>query len=164
MQDQPRAFHDHDHADCSADLLARAEALVARDKLRLTPVRRRVLEILAEAHRAIGAYEVLDRLKADGFPSQPPVAYRALDFLVGHGLAHRVRRLNAFAACSAPGRDHAPAFLICEECGAVAELAGAEAAEGLRAEAARLGFAVNRMSIEAAGTCPTCQEAGNDID
>ena len=58
-----------------------------------------VLEILLESHRAMGAYEVLERLAAEGFGKQPPVAYRALDFLVEHGLALRVRRLNAYAAC-----------------------------------------------------------------
>ncbi len=47
----------------------------------MTPVRRRVLEILLEKHRAMGAYDVLDRLAAEGFGNQPPVAYRALDFL-----------------------------------------------------------------------------------
>ena len=52
----------------------------------------------------MGAYEVLDRLAAEGFGKQPPVAYRALDFLVDQGFAHRIRRLNAFAACMQPGR------------------------------------------------------------
>ena len=91
--------------------------------VRLTPVRRRVLEILLEEHRALGAYDVLQRLAAEGFGNQPPVAYRALDFLVEQGLAHRIRRLNAFTACMHPGEAHAPAFLICRACDAVAEAA-----------------------------------------
>jgi hypothetical protein len=63
-------------------MMARAEAL-SRDKgLRLTPVRRRTLEILLEAHRALGAYDVLNRLSAEGYGNQPPVSYRALEFLV----------------------------------------------------------------------------------
>ncbi|AMY67832.1 zinc ABC transporter ATP-binding protein ZnuC [Frigidibacter mobilis] len=115
------AFEHHDHAHCADDTMARAEAVAAARGARLTPVRRRVLEILLEAHRAMGAYEVLDRLAAEGFGNQPPVAYRALEFLVEHGLAHRVRRLNAFAACMHPGQDHSPVFLICRSCDAVAE-------------------------------------------
>ena len=75
-----------------------------------TPVRRRALEILLKEHRALGAYEVLDGLREPGFGSQPPVAYRALEFLVTHGFAHRVERLNAFIACAHPGKAHAPAF------------------------------------------------------
>jgi Fur family zinc uptake transcriptional regulator len=42
----------------------------------------KTLEILLQDHRALGAYDILDRLRAAGFGSQPPVAYRALDFLV----------------------------------------------------------------------------------
>ena len=112
----PLAFAPHDHAACSGDILGHAEDLCAHRGLRLTAVRRRALEILAESHRALGAYEVLDRLRDEGFGAQPPVAYRALDFLVENGLAHKVRRLNAFAACTHPGQPHFPAFFICSEC------------------------------------------------
>ncbi len=79
------AFHSHDHATCSREALAEAERLCAETGARLTPVRRRTLEILLEGHRALGAYEVLERLSAEGFGHQPPVAYRALDFLVEQG-------------------------------------------------------------------------------
>jgi Fur family zinc uptake transcriptional regulator len=51
----------------------------------------------------MGAYEVLDGLREAGFGSQPPVAYRALDFLVANGFAHKIERLNAFIACAHPG-------------------------------------------------------------
>ncbi|RMD92342.1 MAG: transcriptional repressor, partial [Alphaproteobacteria bacterium] len=90
------AFAPHDHRACAAAALARAEARCRESGLRLTPLRRRVLEILLESHRPLGAYDILARLRADGRPAQPPVAYRALDFLVAHGLAHRLHSLNAF--------------------------------------------------------------------
>ena len=153
------AFEEHDHAHCSHGLLARAEAIAARQGARFTPVRRRVLEILLEAHRAMGAYEVLERLAAEGFGKQPPVAYRALEFLVDHGFAHRVRRLNAFAACTHPEESHAPAFLICRACGAVAEAPAPALRAALEAEAAPLGFVVERCTIEALGLCPSCAAA-----
>ncbi len=153
------AFARHDHARCAGGVLARADALAAERSLRLTPVRRRVLEILLESHRAMGAYEVLDRLSAEGFGNQPPVAYRALDFLVDQGLAHRVARLNAFAACMHPGETHAPAFLICRSCGRVAEAEAAPAAAAVGAAAKAQGFAVERLTVEALGLCPACAEA-----
>ncbi len=151
------AFAAHDHAHCTGDMLARAEALSAARGARLTPVRRRVLEILLEQHRAMGAYEVLERLAAEGFGKQPPVAYRALDFLVGQGLAHRIRRLNAFAACMHPGEAHHAMFLICGQCGTVAEAPGAAARAAVEAAAAALGFAVERSNVEASGLCPACR-------
>ncbi|OIP83791.1 MAG: Fur family transcriptional regulator, partial [Rhodobacterales bacterium CG2_30_65_12] len=111
--DPSHVFQPHDHAACTAEALARAEENCVAEGARLTPVRRRALEILLETHSAMGAYDVLERLAAEGFGHQPPVAYRALDFLVEHGLAHRIQRLNAFTACTHPGgHSHAPVFLI----------------------------------------------------
>jgi len=159
MNAPPLAFAEHDHSHCADGLLARAEAFALEQGVRLTPVRRRVLEILLEAHRALGAYEVLDRLAAEGFGNQPPVAYRALEFLVENGLAHRIRRLNAFAACMHPGQEHSPLFLICRACNAVAEAPAAPARAALDATAARLGFVVERANMEALGLCPTCARA-----
>lgn len=151
------AFAAHDHAHCTADALARAEALTAATGARLTPVRRRVLEILLEEHKALGAYDVLSRLAQDGFGNQPPVAYRALEFLVDQGLAHRIQRLNAFTACVHPGEDHAPAFLICRSCHTVAEAPATSARSALDGEAAKAGFLIERATIEALGLCPACR-------
>lgn len=152
-------FDRHDHTRCIDTALAAAERICADEKLRLTPVRRRVLEILLSEHRAMGAYDILERLRAEGLGHQPPVAYRALDFLVSHGFAHKVERLNAFIACSHPGARHAPAFLICRSCGSVAE-AEAEPAKSQLAKAAKAaGFAIETTVYEAEGVCPTCVEA-----
>ena len=156
----PDPFHAHDHAHCSETVLRRAEEQARAEGVRLTPVRRRVLEILLESHRALGAYDVLERLSAEGYGKQPPVAYRALEFLVEHGLAHRLQRLNAFAACLHPGHDHAPAFLICRACDKLAELPAAPVRTALSDLAAETGFAVERVTIEAVGLCPACAEAG----
>ena len=153
------AFATHDHAHCTHDALERAEALTKASGARMTPVRRRVLEILLEEHKALGAYDVLARLAGEGFGNQPPVAYRALEFLVEQGLAHRIQRLNAFTACVHPGRDHAPAFLICRLCHMVAEAEATSARAALDTEAARAGFQVERSTIEALGLCPNCREA-----
>ena len=153
------AFAPHDHDHCSADAMTRAEALVAVRGVRLTPVRRRVLEILLEAHKAMGAYDVLKRLAEEGFGNQPPLAYRALDFLEDQGFAHRIRRLNAFTACMHPGETHAPAFLICEACDSVAETAAAPVMQALTKAARQSGFAISRANIEAMGLCPACQAA-----
>lgn len=150
-------FARHDHAGCIASALAAADARCAAQQVQLTPVRRRTLEILLEAHEALGAYDVLSRLDADGFGSKPPVAYRALSFLVEQGLAHRIERLNAFVACTHPGASHDPAFLICRGCGTVAE---AETVPGgaLARAADAAGFRIEQTVIEVEGLCPACQK------
>jgi Fur family zinc uptake transcriptional regulator len=157
MPDPELAFASHDHAHCTQDALARAEVVTMAAGARMTPVRRRVLEILLEEHKALGAYDVLARLATEGFGNQPPVAYRALEFLVEQGLAHRIQRLNAFTACVHSGKDHAPAFLICRTCHMVAEAEASAARASLDAEAAKAGFQVERSTIEALGLCPNCR-------
>jgi len=156
--DSPLAFCRHDHASCASGVLDHVDRLAAKNGLRLTPVRRRTLEILLEAHQAMGAYDVLERLSADGFGTQPPVAYRALEFLVEHGFVHRIRRLNAFTACMQPGREHRPVFFICTACSSVAEAAAGAVQASLEAAALGLGFQIERMNLEAIGLCPACQE------
>lgn len=146
------AFARHDHEACVAGALAAAEAACARGGASLTPVRRRALEILLEGHAAVGAYDLLARLSAEGLGSQPPVAYRALNFLVAQGLAHRIESADAFVACAHPGRAHVPAFLVCRRCRAVAE----GEAEPMGPEVA--GFAVERRVVEAQGLCPGCRD------
>jgi len=150
------AFGAHDHGACVAGSLAAAERVCAARGVQFTPVRRRVLEILLESHGAMGAYDVLARLDAEGLGKQPPVAYRALAFLMEQGLAHRIEKLNAFVACTHPGQGHAPAFLICRGCGTVAE-AEAEVGGPMGAMAAQAGFRVERTVVEAEGLCPACQ-------
>ena len=107
----------------------------------------------------MGAYEILDVLREEGIGSQPPVAYRALDFLVSHGFAHKIERMNAFIACTHPGETHTPAFLICRSCDAVAET-HADPARGLLGRSVReTGFRIEQAVIEAVGLCPTCSKA-----
>ena len=142
--------------------MARAEALARSRGLRLTPVRRRVLEMLLAEGRALGAYDVLDRLGDEGFGRQPPVAYRALDFLVEHGFAHRIRRLNAFAACAHPHEDHEAVFLICEACNALTEVPGAPIRSAIEAVARAAGFAVTATTVEALGRCATCDTTARE--
>lgn len=148
------AFRQHDHSRCSNRLIAEAEELAGD---RLTPGRRRVLEILAEEHRPWRAYEILERLVARGFANQPPLVYRALDFLVEQGFAHRIDRLNAFMACTRPAEPHVPAVLICRNCQSVAEIRGAAILAAVEGAAAEAGFAVERMTVEASGLCPACR-------
>ncbi|SDL51376.1 transcriptional repressor [Paracoccus chinensis] len=149
----------HDHAHCIARALAHVDATCAEDGLQMTPVRRRVLQILLEGHRALGAYEILDRLRAEGLGSQPPVVYRALDFLIRAGFAHRIETLNAFVACTEDTPGHAPAFLICRQCRRVIETPAEPAGGQLRRAAEGAGFSIESAVREAEGLCAECRAA-----
>ena len=152
----PVGFQKHDHKTCVESALAAAEVRCRDEGLRLTPVRRNVLEMLLQEHRALGAYAILDHLSEAGFGSQPPVAYRALDFLVQNDFVHKIERLNAFVACSHPGTEHSPAFMICRKCDAVAEALSTPSKGALGAIARAAGFVIERTVVEAEGLCPDC--------
>lgn len=141
-------------------LLNRASAICEARGARLTDLRREVLGLILDAAAPIGAYELLDRLRATRGRAAPPTVYRALEFLLEHGLIHRVERLSAFIGCvaHAPGQDagHAAQFLICRACGKVTELEDHELAHALADAARRLGFTVSTATIEAEGLCAAC--------
>jgi Fur family zinc uptake transcriptional regulator len=153
------AFGPHDHARCRGRALATAASEARARGLRLTPQRAFALEALLESHRAMTAYELLERMRAAKVGGQPPVAYRALDFLVEHGFAHRIERLGAYVACTAGGSGHPAAFMVCRACRQVAETTLDAPAPELGVLAAAAGFAVERIVVEAEGLCARCREA-----
>jgi len=157
MTETAIAFAEHDHRRCRQAMLDELGRAAKLRGLRLTPGRVRVLEILSEAHRAMGAYEILDRLREEGLGSQPPVVYRALDFLTEAGFVHRIERLNAYVACCQPGGAHGACFLICARCGKVAEVEDGALDIALAQAAASHGFAMRRTVLEIEGTCPACR-------
>ncbi|MBC7908182.1 MAG: transcriptional repressor [Rhodospirillaceae bacterium] len=148
---------DHDHGTCVAHALEAAEAECKRRGARLTDVRRRVLELVWQSHAPVGAYALLEALGREGFCAAPPTVYRALDFLLAHGLIHRIERLNAFMGCSRPGIPHAGQFLLCTGCGTAAELNDSAIDSAMTAAASRLGFALTGQTVEADGLCSACR-------
>jgi len=153
----------HDHRTCIADALAAADGICEARGARLTEQRRRVLQIVWQSHRPIGAYEILDRLgELEGKRAAPPTVYRALEFLLDHGLVHRIESRNAYIGCSHPGRDHVVEIMLCTACGHAAEVSDRRISEAVRAAAAGAGFAIERQTIEIAGRCRSCRTAEAD--
>jgi Fur family zinc uptake transcriptional regulator len=150
------AQHSHDHRHCIEDALAAAEKLCSAKELRFTPLRRRVLELVWSSHKPVGAYALLDELRNEDLGSAPPTVYRALDFLIAHGLIHRIERMNAFVGCSHPGEAHRGFFLICSECGNADELQSDGLADTIAASAGRRGFTARDMTLEVTGICGDC--------
>lgn len=153
-----RPEYPHDHKLCLGDALATAEALCAERGVRLTPIRRRVLELVWSGHRAVKAYDLLERLSTRDRLAQPPTVYRALDFLIAQGLAHRIESLNAYVGCPLPDDGHAGHFLICRDCLIVIEMAGEAVDSLIDRAAAREDFEVSRRTVEVHGRCASCRK------
>jgi Fur family zinc uptake transcriptional regulator len=150
------AAHTHDHAHCTAELLARAERTCERRGSRLTGQRRDVLNCVAQSHSAVGAYDIIERMADLGPRPAPITVYRALDFLEAHGLVHKIESRNAFIACTHQHDGRPAAMLVCETCGLVAELDATEALSSLEAAAQAEGFKLRRSVVELTGTCAAC--------
>ena len=160
MKKQP-GFPDqrHDHSSCLSQALSQAERYCRERGLRLTELRRRVFELVWASHQPVGAYALLDTLINEGRKAAPPTVYRSLDFLLQHGLIHRIASLNAYVGCSHPGDRHEAQFFICDGCGQAAEMGDPSINSAIARDAKRLGFQIVSQTIEVTGTCARCQES-----
>lgn len=150
----------HDHEQCVSDALAAAEKVCERAGARLTTLRKRVLELVWQSHRPMGAYDLLEILaREDDRQPAPPTVYRALDFLQEHGLVHRIASLNAFIGCDSPEHTHQGHFLICRKCRVAVELDQSLIQPAISKVAQQMGFVVEAETVEIAGLCAQCQEA-----
>ena len=155
-QNALQAHQTHNHRACIEDALATARDLCATRGVQLTPLREKVLQIVWRSHKPVGAYEVLDELSRSHKSARPPTVYRALDFLMGEGLIHKIESLNAYLGCVEAGAPHSGQFLICRQCGATEEIVDRKLETALEAAARRAGFAAERTVVEISGLCVRC--------
>ncbi|MEM7018484.1 MAG: Fur family transcriptional regulator [Pseudomonadota bacterium] len=149
----------HDHDECITQALENAEAICQERDVRLTALRRQVLELIWQNHKPLGAYAILEALQhAQERRAAPPTVYRALDFLLENGLIHRLDSLNAYIGCPHPEHAHIGQFMICLSCENVMELDTPTITKSVREHAESLGFKVQQQTIEIAGQCAQCQE------
>ena len=148
----------HAHQHCLDAALLTAEKTCLERGVRLTQLRRRVLELVWGSHEPVKAYDVLDKLRDENFSSAPPTVYRALDFLQSEGLVHKIESLNAYVGCASPEQQHISQFLICHVCGSVAELDDPEIRKLLALKAEKLGFVIDHEMIEIKGMCSACAD------
>jgi len=149
-------------------LLDRAESICNARGARLTDLRRLILGHILEAEAPLGAYDLLERVRDARLGGAPPTVYRTLDFLLAHGLIHRLERLSAFVGCVSHetytgiaagehvSHGHPAQFLICRQCGRVAEIEDDAVVASLADAARRIGFTVGTATIEAEGMCEHC--------
>ena len=139
--------------------LSRAQLICKMRGTRLTPVRRRVLELILLSDQPAGAYALLAELRRGRGKLGPPTVYRALEFLVSNKLIHKVETSSAFIACGDIEHPHESQFMICDDCGATEEIRDEEIVASLHRLGEGRGFAVARQVIEARGLCPACRAA-----
>lgn len=148
--------HKHDHDTCIENAVADAERICAARGTRFTELRRRILTMIWQGHKAVKAYDLLDQLATEGGSAKPPTVYRALDFLMEEGLVHKIESLNAYVGCPHPGDSHISQFLICDNCETVEEVTSEALNKAVAKAAADSGFTINKQTLELHGLCKNC--------
>ncbi|WCM22292.1 transcriptional repressor [Paraburkholderia bryophila] len=126
---------------------------------KLTPIRRKVLELLLNSGRATKAYSLLDEMRQIHPGSAPPTVYRALDFLLTAGLVHRIESINAFTVCHDLTQCQHGILVVCQQCGNVTELHQPKLRQALVAQIEDAGYRLASDEIELKGLCSACQAA-----
>ncbi len=153
----------HDHSKCLLFALTKAEQRCKDNEQQLTPIRKKVFELIWSDHKPFKAYDLLEKMKV-AFPNaQPPTVYRALDFLEKNGLIHKIESLNAFVGCNQPHQVHTCCFLICEKCNCVEEFPITSVQAYQKEVAQRSGFLINKSIFEIFGLCKQCQENSSEL-
>ena len=150
------------HVDDAAAFVAAVEVACQERGLRLTPIRARVLGLIAEAGKPLKAYDLLDQVRSGegAGASAPPTVYRALDFLLANGFIHKLESVNAFVACHHPNTaQHSVPFLICDRCHSAVELEDRQVVAALDERARALGFVPQAQTLEVHGLCAKCAGA-----
>ena len=136
---------------------AQVEQSCASKGLHLTPLRRQILSIVAQAPAPLGAYAIIEELsRAQHKAVAPPTVYRTLDFFLANGFLHKIESRNVYAPCEHLGHEHHGILLICERCGRTDEIESPSFDKLLRDTAASAGFAARRQVVEVEGLCERC--------
>ncbi|SOF01596.1 Fe2+ or Zn2+ uptake regulation protein [Burkholderia sp. OK233] len=147
------------HGESQEAALTLAEEYCRERGEKLTPIRRKVLELLLNSGRATKAYSLLDDMRQIHPGSAPPTVYRALDFLLSAGLVHRIESINAFTVCHDLTQCQHGILVVCQQCGNVTELHQPKLRQALVTQIEDAGYRLASDEIELKGLCSACQAA-----
>lgn len=150
--------NEHNHQLCIESALKQAEERCLRENVRLTELRKQVLLLIWQTHKPIGAYALMEELEKHSDRSRvaPPTVYRAIDFLIEHGLIHKVHSLNAYFGCPNPLKKHYDALFICSTCKHTEEVPNNSIQQAINLSANKQRFQVERQMLEISGQCRSC--------
>ena len=146
----------HRHSQCIKEALMRAEQACKIKGVRLTPIRKKVLELVWQSHKPIKAYDLLGLLSSGDHVEKPPTVYRALEFLLNNHLIHKIESSSSYIGCEYEHEMRDSNFLICDVCHEVKELYEPRLSRTLLETSKKQGFTACQTNIEIRGTCARC--------
>lgn len=137
--------------------MSEAEALCSERGARFTPLRKNVLELIWQSHKAVKAYDLIAALsEKEGSQIKPPTVYRSLDFLIEEGFVHKIESLNAYVGCPHPSEGHVGYFMICDACETVFEMDNPVIGRSVADAAQKAHFKITEQIVEVHGRCQSC--------
>ena len=122
---------------------------------RFTPLRRRVLSLLAARGGSATAYQLLEDLNRQSPHTAPPTVYRALQFLIREGFVRHVSTTSTFRLTEENEGQH-EIFAVCTHCHSVRALHSTALQQALLDTALSAHFAVQGQQTEIKGICEDC--------
>ncbi len=146
----------HNHKECSKKVMKNAQELCKEGSINLTPIRKKVLEIIASNHKPARAYDILAKLKNEGFSDKPPTVYRALDFLIANKIIHKLNTINAYVACFNNDAENISCFLICEKCHFIQEFQDKKLIKAISDIGKNKKINIKNVNLEMMFKCDEC--------
>jgi Fur family zinc uptake transcriptional regulator len=140
------------------EYLTAAENLCMQRGVRLTNLRRAILEILLTVDNPVKAYDIIEYMRNKGQRITPATIYRTLEFFLQHGLIHRVNALNAYVPCTGNHEEHGFLMFVCSECRETTEIDDHVLHDSIRSRLDELGISLHDSCIEIQGTCRKCMQ------
>ena len=146
----------HSHSKCIKNALDKAEKICREKSIRLTPIRKKVLELIWQHHKPVKAYDLLNQLSSGDHIEKPPTVYRALDFLLENHFIHKIESCNGYIGCELDHTQMDSKFFVCDQCDEVKEVYEPKLDKSLQDVSKKQGFTPNQTKIEIHGTCARC--------
>lgn len=149
----------HDHERCIHNAIRQAHLICEKRGVRLTKLRKQILELVWQSHSPLGAYDLMEMLEKNTERQRvaPPTVYRSLDFLLEQGLIHKIHSQNTFVGRSSPSQKHNDALFICDKCGFTEEIRSTTIQQAINLSASQNRFTVNKQVLEVIGLCEHCR-------
>lgn len=133
--------------------------LLSDQELKITHLRKEVLDIFLSSKKPLSAYEVLNKLKKSRPNAEPPTVYRVIEYFVQKEIIHRIETGNKYVFCSHLENFNAHPqgiLFLCEKCGSSYEIIDDDFLKFIKKFSKIHQLSINELLVEMKGICQKC--------
>ena len=123
-------------------------------KLRKTPARIEILDIIRSSPVPLGAPDIQQQLQAKGIEINPVTVYRTLETFVDAGTLVRLEGKFRYELADTRHHHHA----ICERCGTITDTTDCIGPDIVERISEKTGYEITSHALEFYGICAACQQ------